>query len=290
MMAWVSVTMSGIISGMNYGLLFSGAPVNTSDAILGALYGNSSSSVPTTTFVSTGNPLTDLKIVQKNKTADVAKEALQPQVSAVINAFKKAVASSTSIQSALANPNVQQVLLTANGLANMIGQTALVRKAFMSNPNDSSSLANQMGNGSLMSAVQTYNFAKNGLAELKNPKVISALSNGYAEVMWRQGLDQATPGLSNALAFLGQANKIKSVSDIMDNPINFFVLTGALGIPTDIAFQDQAAQKSQIMARLNIAKLQNPAYVTQLTNQYLVSQQSNGVSSAAATQTGGFLA
>ena len=281
--------MSGLISGMDYNALFSvgGANTNSSAAILNALYSNGSGSTPTTTFVSTGNPLTDLKIAQKNETADVKQEALQPQVSSAINAFKTAVANSTSIQSALNNPNVQKVLLTANGLSNLIGETALVQKAFMSDPNDPHSLVNRMGNGALLSAVQTYDFAKNGLAELKKPGVVSALANGYAEVQWREGLDQATPGLSNALAFIGQASKIKTASDILDNETNFYVITGALNIPTDIAFQSPTAQAAEIGAKLNFSKLSDPAYVTQLTNQYLLNQQEGTASSAA--QSGGLL-
>ena len=39
------------------------------------------------------------------------------------------------------------------------------------------------------------------------------ISNAYAEVEWRQGLNQATPGLANALTFLGQASSITSAGD-----------------------------------------------------------------------------
>ena len=127
------------------------------------------------------------------------------------------------------------MLLTASGLSNYIGETGLVQKAFMSDPADPKSLVNQLGDSTLLATVQTYDFAKNGLAELKNPKILATLTNGYAEVMWRQSLDQATPGLSNALAFLSQASSIKSFSDILSDPTNFYVVTGALGIPQDLS-------------------------------------------------------
>lgn len=280
--------MSGIVSGIDYGLLFSptDASTNWTAPLLNAIY-SGDNATPATTFASSGNPLTDLKLAQKTETAGVAQEAKQPQVSAAISGFKSAIANATTIQQALANPDVQQVLLTANGLANLIGQTGLVQKAFMSDPSDPNSLVHKLANGPLLTAVQTYDFAKNGLAELKNPKVVAALSNGYAEVMWRQGLDQATPGLSNALAFMSQASSIKSATDILDNETNFYVITGALGIPTNIVFQSQAAQESAINDRLNFSRLSDPAYVAQLTDQYLFSQQSNTQSSF--TQSAGLL-
>jgi hypothetical protein len=267
--------MSGIVNGINYALLFSGESASTATAsILSTLYSSTASATtPATTFVSSGNPVTDLKVAQQEETTAVAQEAAQPEVARAIDAFKSAVASATSIQAALGNPAVQQVLLTANGLSSYIGQTALVQKILLSDPSDSASLVNQLGNPTWLSTVETYKFGQNGLAELQNPAVISALSNAYAEVEWRTGLDQATPGLSNALAFLSQASSIKSAYDVLGNDTNFQVITTALGIPQTIVYQDQSTQVSQIDAHLDYSKLQDRTYVTSLTDQYLLLMQ-----------------
>jgi Protein of unknown function (DUF1217) len=273
--------MSGIVSGINYSLLFSGETASEANtAILTALSSSSSSSTPTTTFVSSGNPITDLKLAQAEQTTGVAQEAQQPQIARAITAFTTAVSNATSIQSALLNPNVQQVLLTANGLSSYIGETALVQKILLSNPSDPNSLVNQLGNSTWLSTVQTYNFAQNGLAELQNPTVVSTLSNAYAEVQWRNGLDQATPGLANALSFLSQASSITSADDVLSNDTNFQVITTALGIPQTIVFQSVAEQESTINAHLNISQLQNRNYVTSLTDQYLITMQENNSSSS----------
>jgi hypothetical protein len=273
--------VGGIVSGMNYSLLFSTGSSSTSNIaadMLSTLY--SGATTTASSFASTGNPLLDLKIAQQDQSADVAQEALQPQVSQAITAFKTAVANSTSIQSALANPDVQQVLLTANGLSSYIGDTALVQKVLLSNPADPNSLVNQLGDSTFLSTVQTFNFAQKGLSELQNPQVVATLTNAYAEVMWRQSLDQSTPGLSNALSFLSQASSITSINDILDNQTNFQVITTALGIPEDIVNQTQAAQESAITSRLDISQLQDPHYVTSLTDQYLLTMQENNQSSS----------
>jgi hypothetical protein len=271
---------SGIVSGINYSLLFSpGGANNSSAAILSALFSTAPASA--TGFTTTGDPLLDLKLAQSNQAADTVKEAKVPQIAQTIAAFTKAVNSATSIQSALSNPNVQQVLLTASGLSSYIGETGLVQKAFLSDPSDPSSLVNKLGNSTLLSTVQTYNFGKNGLAELQNPKIMATLTNGYAEVMWRQSLNQATPGLSNALDFISQVSSITSINDVLGNTTNFYVITGALGIDQNIVFQDRAAQQRAIASSsLDISKLRNPAYVTSLTDQYLISQKESGQSSA----------
>jgi hypothetical protein len=106
--------MSSIISGIDYNLLFSGSS-STSDiaaAMLNTLYNGATTAA--STAVSTGNPLTDLKLAQANETTDVAQEAKTPQVQRDIAAFQTGVANAKDIQTALTNPNVMKVLLTAN--------------------------------------------------------------------------------------------------------------------------------------------------------------------------------
>ena len=276
--------MSGVVTGINYGLLFStdSSASDTVASMIATIYGGGSAPSGPTTFASTGNPLLDLKLAQKNEAADVALEAKQPLVTQAITAFKNAVAGAKTIQAALGNPNVQQVLLTANGLSKYIGDTTLVQKALLSDPHDPKSLASQMGDYALLNTVLTYNFAQNGLKQLQDPKTIATLTSGYAEMTWRQSLEQATPGLSNALTFLEQASSIKSVNDVLDNMVNFLVVTTALGIPQSIVNQSQTAQQQGIRTRLNIADLQNPNFVTSLTDQYLLTMQEQNASSSGA--------
>jgi hypothetical protein len=281
--------MSGIVSGINYSLLFSNsATTSASDidaAMLNTLYSGTSSSTVTSTFVSSGNPLTDLKLAQSQEATDVAQVAKQPVVEQAISEFKSAVANAPDIQTALSNPAVQNVLLTANGLSSYVGQTALVQKLFMSDPSDPNSLVNKFGNAEWLNTVQSYNFAQNGLAALKSPQTISALTNAYAEMEWRTSLNQATPGLSNALTFLSQASSIKSVNDILDNMVNFEVVTTALGIPSAIVNQDTSAMQTAITSRLDFSKLQDRNFVTSLTDQYLLTMQesSSGTGSSSTT-------
>lgn len=282
--------MSDLVNGMNYALLFSpNSALNASAAILSALYNPR----PPSTAVSTGNPITDLKLAQANQNADVAKEAKQPQVARDIAAFTKAVNGATSLQTALTNPNIMKVLLTANNLARYIQYPALAQKALMSDPSVSNSLVNQLGDSNLLNAAKTYDFAKKGLTALQNPSVISTLTNAYSEVLWRQSLDAATPGLSNALTFLGQASSITSVDGILGDPTNRAVVLTALGIPEQIAFQSLTAQEQAVSSRVNIADFRKPSYVTSLTDQYLLTMQqqaSQNGGTGLATMSGGLLA
>lgn len=276
--------MSGIISGIDYSLLFSGTAGTTDIAaqMLNTLYSTGSS--PNSTAVSTGNPLTDLKLAQANEVTAVANEAKTPQVARDIAAFQAGVANAKDIRTALSNPNVMKVLLTANNLAGYIQYPALAQKALLSDPSQSNSLVNQLNNPTLLNTAKSFNFARNGLAALQNPTVISTLTNGYAEVLWRQSLEKATPGLSNALAFLSQASSIRTVDDILGDSVNRNVVLTALGIPQQIAFQDLTAQEQQVTARVNVKNFQDPKFITTITDQYLlIMQQQAQASSSSST-------
>ncbi len=265
--------MSGIVSGINYSLLFGGpsATTNIASQMLTTLYSDGTAAA--STAVSTGNPLTDLKLAQANQTTDVAREAKMPQVARDIAAFKTAVANAKDIKTALTNPDVMKVLLTANNLASYIKYPALAQKALLSDPSQSNALVNQLNDTALLNTTKSFDFAKNGLSALQNPQVIASLTNGYAEVLWRQSLDKATPGLSNALAFLSQASAISTVDDILGNAVNRNVVLTALGIPQQIAFQPLRAQEKALSSRLDVKKFQDQKFVTSITDQYLLKMQ-----------------
>jgi hypothetical protein len=75
-------------------------------------------------------------------------------------------------------------------------------------------------------------------------------------------------------------------------------VTVALGIPDTIAIQPLEAQERAISSRLNVSRLQQPQFVTNLIQQYLLNNASNNAATSSATpdlttlavQAGGILA
>ena len=282
----MSVSLSGMPS--NYASLFTAiSSSSTSSAsasissILSAAYAGTST---TTVGASSENPITALQIAQRNQTQDVATEAKQPQVLRDVAAFTKAVQSATSAKQLLANPAVMKVLLTANGLGSQIGYPALAQQALLSDPNNPTSLANQLSstNAQWLATAQTYDFANQGLSIIQNPKVINTLANGYAEVLWRQSLDAQTPGLSNALDFIQNAKNFTSAVQLLGDPVIRNVVTTALGIPQQIAYQPLAAQEQAITAQLDVANLQDPKFVQSFADRYLTVLQATAQTNASA--------
>jgi hypothetical protein len=215
----------------------------------------------------------------------VANEAKQPTVSRDIAAFKTAVASATTPAQLLQNPTVLKVLLTVNGLASQIGYTALAQKALLSNPSQGNSLANQLSstNSNWLTAAQAYSFATAGLSVIQKPATLASIANAYAQQTWMTSLDQGTPGLSNALSFRAQASSITSVDQILGDATLRTVVTTALGIPEQIAYQSLSAQEQAISSRLDIKQFSDPSFVNSFTQRYLLAAGAAAGSSASAS-------
>jgi hypothetical protein len=249
-----------------------------SGSLFSALYASSGSAVS-----SPASALQALAQAENSQLSDIASTAAQPQTARDIAAFIAGVNSAKSVSAALSNPAVLKVLLTANGLGDQIGYTALAQQALTSNLADSSSLANSLPDTSWKSAAQTYQFATAGLSVLKQPSVLQTVAIVYAEVQWRDSLDAANPGLSNALTFRSQAASITSVDQILGDPVMRDVVTTALGLPLEIAVQPLEAQEKAITSQLDISQFKSPKFVEQFIQRYLVAEAANATSSAPAS-------
>nr|WP_294517423.1 DUF1217 domain-containing protein [uncultured Rhodopila sp.] len=260
-------------------LYSSSATSGAGSSLLDTIYGIGGSS----SSASGQDPIRALQSAEQNQTQDIAATAAEPQVKVAIAAFTKAVQSATSVTQLLSNPAVMHVLLTANGMSDQIGYTALATKALTSNLNDSNSLANTLTDTRWKTLAQTYNFAVNGLSSIQNSAAIASIANAYATATWQNNEDQVTPGLSNALSFKAQASTITSVDQILGNPTMRTVVTTALGIPLQIAFQPLEAQQKAISSQVDITRFQSPAFVESFVQRYLIAN--SGTSSATGSST-----
>jgi len=229
------------------------------------------------------DPVQALQSAEQNQTQDVKVTAAQPMVKASIAAFTQAVSSAKSMTQLLANPQFMNVLLTANGMSDQIGYTALATKALTSNLGDPKSLANQLTDTRWKTLAQTYNFSSTGLATFQNPATIASIASAYATATWQTSQDQVTPGLTNALAFKAQASTISSVDQILGNPTMRAVITTTLGIPQEIAFQSLNAQEKAISSRIDITQFKSPSFVESFVQRYLIANAANTSSSASST-------
>ena len=265
----------GSLGSLALSLFNTASSSSPTSGLLSAIYGGSTAS--------NENPVTALNTAVADSAKDIAQTAKQPAVARDIATFRAAVASATSPAQLLKNPTVLKVLLTANGLGGQEQYPALAQQALLSNTKQSTALANTLPDSAWKSTASLYDFANQGLTVLQKPGVLDTLANGYAEVTWRNSLDATTPGLSEALSFRSSASTFTTADQILGDPTARTVITTALGIPEQIAFQDIGAQEQAITSHLDISKLQNPKFVETLTTQYLLAAGAAASSSGSST-------
>ena len=215
-------------------------------------------------------PALALSNADKFRDRDMRLTAAKPEVKRAVDAFAKAVRSAATPDALLRDPAALDVILTANGLGDMVPRAAMARKALLSDLSDPKSLANTLTDPRWKQAAQTLDFARRGLAVVRDPRTAAKLADAYAEVKWRHSLDAATPGLSNALTFRARAASVGSTLEILGDPVLREVVTVALGIPKQIAFQSIEAQQKAIDTRLDVAKLKDKGFVEKFAQRYLL--------------------
>src|ERR1700761_4466312 len=107
-----------MIGPANYLTSLFSASFGTTDPVLSALYGSGNGS-------SAHNPISALQSAETNEKQDIKATAAQPEVQLAVKQFTQAVNGAKSVTQLLSNPAVMKVFLTANGMQDQIGYTAL---------------------------------------------------------------------------------------------------------------------------------------------------------------------
>lgn len=214
----------------------------------------------------------------------IAREKKDPVTLSALAQFRTALDKAGTIEKALQDPRVLKVLLPALGLAGQEGNAGLVRRALLSDPKDSRGLAAQLG-AKWQNAAATLGVHATGLAGLRDKAMVETLSNAYLKYQYRTGLDERQAGLSDALYFLESARTARDVYDVLGDPVLRRVVTGALGLPDQIAIQPVETQGRAVTARLKVAALQDERQVRKLAERYLIAA-ANQAAGAAAGQAG----
>lgn len=213
----------------------------------------------------------------------MAREAKDPVTLSALARFRQAVDKAESIEQALTDPRILKVLMPALGLPDQAGNPGLVRRALLSDPTDPKGLAAQLGTAWKAAATTLGAYAA-GLDALRDPAMVQRVSDAYVKFTYRSGLDKQQAGLSDALYFLESARNADDVFDVLGDPVLRRVVTGALGLPDQIAVQSVETQGRAVTARLKLDALQDDRAVRKLAERYLIAAAGKAAEAAAAQQ------
>lgn len=213
----------------------------------------------------------------------LARVAKEPDLQRTMEVFKKAVEKAPDIKAALRDPRVLAVIGTALGIPEASTQPGLASRALLSDLTNADSVANKLTDKRWKEAAASLKLATGGIKSLRDPKVQATLLDGLQRARLREEQDAATPGLGDALEFASRASRAQNSIDVLGDAVLRRVVTGALGLPQQLAIQSVEAQARAVDSRMKVSKLQNPAEVRKMAERYLISMQGSDTTTATAT-------
>lgn len=211
--------------------------------------------------------------------------AKDPQIQRKLAAFELAVGKARDLETALKDPRVLAVLLPAMGLGDQLEFPGLARRALTADPADPKSLLTRLTDVRWRDAVTTLDLKGRGIEALRDPANIARFDKGLRSLQWRQSLDETNVGISDALFFKQVAGNVTTTFGVLGNAVLRRVVTGALGLPPELALQSVEAQARAIERRMPISDLRNPNKVDRLIERYLA----NANLDSGTRQGGGYL-
>lgn len=209
--------------------------------------------------------------------ARLAREPLQQRA---LDAFRRAVDRAPDATAALRDPRVLGVLANALGVPQMAEQPGLARRVLLSDLNDPRSAANVLPDRRWRSAAQTLQLGERGIAALRDPALQARLAEGLQRAAWNRELESRSPGLGDAVLFQERALGVSNPFELLGNAVLRRVVTGALGLPQEIAVQSVEAQARAITSRLDMSRLSDPREVQRLAERYLSTRAQQGADGA----------
>jgi hypothetical protein len=217
------------------------------------------------------------------ETKGVAQTAKDGAVKLALTRFTEGISRAKTVEAALRDPRVTDVLLPALGIPDGVDTPGLAVRALMSDPTNANSVASKLSatDPRWKSAASTLNLSKLGLDGLRSATLQKTITDGYTAYQWRVSKDSEANGISDALYFKQRMATGKELTsyEVLGDAVLRRVVTGALGLPQTIAIQEVETQARAITSRIDLSKLTDTKQATKLAEKYVMSAAGSGTTS-----------
>jgi hypothetical protein len=224
-------------------------------------------------------PMYETYIKNETKYADAAAKA-NPATQSAVSYFQSVASTLTTPQALLKNYRALQVVLGAFGMSGLINEQGILKQLLTQNPTAKNSLVQQMANPAYL---QFANVMANwNPPPLSNAKTVASIVQNYVTNQFEVGANQQMPGMQAALYFTRNIGSVTTIPELMSDNTLLGVVQTALGLPMQFGLLNYNQQVSILSQQVDLKKFQNPSYVNQFVQKYLVLNQENSASSGTA--------
>ena len=222
------------------------------------------------------------------------KEAAGKKADAEIAYYKSQMKSITSGKDLLADSRVTNFILEANGIDPKSVKPADLKKMFSSDLSDPKSYVNSLENTKFAQIVASFNFDAQGKLTAKAVSggqqrggVLETTSQ-YVRQTMEEDQGKSNQGVRLALYFERMAPTISSAFGFLSDDALFQFVKTAYNLPNSVGNMDVTKQAALVKKHIDVAKLQDPEYVSKLVKRFtaLYDIQNNSGSSSLSILTG----
>jgi hypothetical protein len=184
--------------------------------------------------------------------------------------LEKAVAKAKTPDDLLKNPEALRVLLQGLGLADQAKNAALARKALLSDPKDSKSLAANLPDARWKAAATQLDFSASGLGKLRDPAFLKVVEGGLVEYRRLTAISERSQAVADALYVSKLTDAKPNIYGVLGDAVLRRVATTVAGLPQELAVQSVEAQARTLSGRFDISQFADPKKREALIQRYLV--------------------
>ncbi|WP_207476502.1 DUF1217 domain-containing protein [Arenibaculum pallidiluteum] len=210
------------------------------------------------------------KMVEKQGSTAVERHSKDPAVTREVQYFREKVGSLKSVDDIFSDYRMMSFVLKASNLEDEIPFPGRAKRALTERADNTDALMNRLTDKRFKAAAEALKFAETGLSTLKNPETIEKLVSSYAKISYEKTLGLENIAVPKARYFQEKIGQVENYYDILGDKILRDVVTTALNIPQELAFQEVETQAAALEARIKLDDLKDPDTVAKFTQRYLI--------------------
>ncbi|HWK47019.1 MAG TPA: DUF1217 domain-containing protein [Stellaceae bacterium] len=224
-------------------------------------------------------------LTEKTETAQLASFAKTPTVKQATAAFSAAAPTITTVDELLNNYKALSVALGSVGLSGVINQRALLKEVLTQDPKASKSYVNQVSDARFRQFATNFgSLSTDGGAKLKNASFIQNVNSNYVQNQFEKSIGKQDTYVQQSMYFTRLASGATgkdAMNSILADATLGAVVRGAYSLPSSVGGFDPSVQKTMLTAQgFDVTKLQDPAYVKNIAERYLLVNDQSASSSS----------
>jgi hypothetical protein len=230
--------------------------------------------------------ITSYNRLASNLATTMKRVSEQPLIKREAEYYRENISNIKSVDDFMGNTRIYNFALKAFGMEDMQYAKAFIRKVLNEGVDDSEAFSLQLSDQRYRDFATAFNFKRYGSATTAFDRVQKGAVDMYLRNSLEAQSGEESEALRLALYFQRKASTVTGAYGILADKAIYQVVRTALGLPDALSSADIDRQANILSEKIDVEKLQDPAYVKKTITRFLAryeAENSSAQSSPAAT-------